>query len=255
MDETADMLYDRKQRGIRPLIPSVPAFMERRFMHTFLFPQGISSRLLPGLLLGGLALGPQAAQAQVTAYTSASAFQAASLNATAPFHFDSLTTPGNTHYYGPSYSFDGVSFTSSSLKVLSPTSGEGDLFGGHSFLVGLKTANSGRTNQISWGAPTGTTAFGATFASLDGSPITVTVNDQLFTLGTGNTFFGFTSSAPITFMAVDSASTRGTAMDGIVFGDAAPVPEASSVISLGLLLVCAGGAALVRRRRAAPRLD
>ncbi len=220
-------------------------------MHTLLLPRRISGRLLFGLLTPGvLALAPQAAQAQVTAYTSASAFQAASLNATTPFYFDSLTTSGNTHYYGPSYSFDGVPFTSSSLKVLSPTSGEGDLFGGHSFLVGLKTPNSGRTNQMSWGTPTGTTAFGATFASLDGSPITVTVNDQLFTFGSGNTFVGFTSSAPITFMAVDSASTRGTAIDGLVFGNAAPVPEASSVVSLGLLLG-AGGLVLARRRRRA----
>lgn len=241
---------------MRPPIPVISAFMERLFMHTLLSPRGISGRLLPGLLLlGGLALGPQAAQAQVTAYTSASAFQAASLNPTIPFYFDSLTTPGNTHYYGRSYSFDGVPFTSSSLKVLSSTSEEGDLFGGHSFLVGLKTENSGRTNQMNWGTPTGATAFGATFASLDGSSITVTVNDQLFTFGTGNTFVGFTSSAPITFLAVDSASTRGTAINGIMFGDAAPVPEASSVISLGLLLLCAGGVAMMRRRRAAPRLD
>lgn len=219
-------------------------------MHTHFSPRGISGRLLRALLpLGVLALGPQAAQAQVTAYTEASAFQAASVNATTPFYFDSLTTPGNISYYGPSYSFDGVRFTSSSLKVLSPTSGEGDLFGGHSFLVGLKTSGSGRTNQISWGLPTGTTAFGATFASLDGSPITLNVNDQLFTFNTGSTFVGFTSSTPITFMAVDSASTRGTALDGIIFGGAAPVPEASSVVSLGLLL-CAGGVVLARRRRA-----
>lgn len=224
-------------------------------MHTFLSPQRISRRLLPGLLLlGGLALGPQAAQAQITAYTSASAFQAATINATTPFYFDNLVTPGNVAYYQRSYSFDGVGFTSSSLKVLSPTSGEGDLFGGHSFLVGLKTSESGRTNQMNWGAPVGTTAFGATFASLDGSPLTLDINDQLFTFNTGYSFIGFTSTAPITFMAVDSASTRGTAMDGIIFGNAAPVPEASSVLSLGLLLLCAGGVALTRRRRKA-RID
>lgn len=221
-------------------------------MHTLFSPHGISGRLLPGLLLlGGLTLGPQAAQAQITAYTSASAFQAATVNTTSPFHFDSqMTGP-----YGRVASFDGVMFTSSSLKVLSPTSGEGDLFGGHSFLVGLKTANSGRTNQMNWGAPAGATAFGATFASLDGSPLTLDINDQLFTFSTGYSFLGFTSTTPITFMAVDSTSPRGTAMDGIVFGDAAPVPEASSLISLGLLLLCAGGVAVVRRRRAAPRLD
>ncbi len=226
-------------------------------MHTLLSPRGIYGRLSWAMLtLGGLALGPQAAQAQITAYTSASAFQAASVNTTTPFYFDSLATQGSTSYYGPSYSFDGVGFTSSSLKVLTPAGGEGDLFGGHSFLVGLKTATSGRTNQISWGLPIGTTAFGATFASLDGSPLTLDVNDQLFTFGTGSTFVGFTSSAPITFMSVNSTSPRGTAMDGVVFGDAAPVPEASSVVSLGLLLMCAGGVALARRRRrAAPRLD
>ena len=224
--------------------------MERPLMHTLLSPRGISSRLVWAMLtLGGLALGPQAAQAQVTAYTSASAFQAASVNATTPFYFDSLATQGSASYYGPSYSFDGVGFTSSSLKVLTPAGGEGDLFGGHSFLVGLKTATSGRTNQISWGLPTGTTAFGATFASLDGSPITLDVNDQLFTFGTGSTFVGFTSSAPITFMSVNSTSPRGTAIDGIVFGNAAPVPEASSVVSLGLLLLCAGGVTLARRQR------
>lgn len=224
--------------------------MHTLLMHTLLSPRGISSRLSWALLaLGGLALGPQAAQAQVTVYTSASAFQAASVNDTTPFYFDSLATQGPVSYYNRAYSFDGVGFTSSSLKVLTPAGGEGDLFGGHSFLVGLKTPGSGRTNQMNWGAPAGTTAFGATFVSLDGSPITLDVNDQLFTFNTGSTFVGFTSSAPITFMSVDSTSPRGTAMDGIVFGDAAPVPETSSVVSLGLLLMCAGGVALARRRR------
>lgn len=195
-----------------------------------------------------LALAPSAAQAQVTTYTSASEFQAASL-VNAPFHFDGYASPGDIYYYGHSFSFDSVGFSSSSLKVVSPNDEFGDPFGGHQFLSGVSN------DPMYMNLPSGVTAFGADFATLDGGPLDITVNyDQVFHFDSGTAFAGFVSDAPITSLSVDGGASR-LGVSGLQWGDAAPVPEASSVVSLGLLLLCAGGIAVLRRRRAAPRSD
>jgi len=208
---------------------------------------------LPLLLsaLAMLALAPSAthAQAQVTAYTSAADFQAASF-VSEPYQFAGYAPLGDISYYGRSFNFDSVDFFSGSLKVVSPNAEYGDPFGGHQFLTGLSN------DPMYMNLPFGVTAFGANFATLEGGPLDFTVNyTQTFHFDSGTSFVGFVSDAPISTLSINGGASR-LGVNGLQLGDAAPVPEASSVVSLGLLLVSAGGVALVRRRRrAAPCLD
>lgn len=213
-------------------------------MHSFLF-RARESLAASTLVLLALALAAPAAQAQATLYTSAVAFRAAAPTVGDPFQFDGYADPGDVYYYGHNCGFDGISFTSDSLRVLSPESGYGDLFGGHQYLSGYAGS------PLFLDLRPGSTAFGADFASLGGGPMQITVNyDQVFRFESGTTFAGFISRDPITHITIDGGDD-GSAINGILYRDAAPVPEVSSVISLGLLLLGAGGSVAATRRKKA----
>lgn len=216
-------------------------------MQSFLSRTRFHTRLpLLASALALLALAPSAAQAQVTLYASATEFGAASF-VSDPFLFDGYASPGGVYYYGHSFNFNSVDFSSSSLKVVSPGSEYGDPFGGHQFLTGLSS------DPMYMNLPLGVTAFGADFATLDGGPLDFIVNStQVFHFASGTTFAGFVSDAPITTLSVNGGVSR-LGVNSILWGNAAPVPEASSMVSLGLLLLCAGGVVLVRRRRRVAR--
>ena len=216
-------------------------------MHSYLFHARLPL-IASAFALLALALAPSAVQAQVTVYTSPDAFRAAS-TVCDPFLFDGYADPGSVSYYGHSYSFDTVDFTSSSLKVISPDAGYGDPFGGHPFLSGF----AGGPLYLAMSSEA--TAFGANFAALGGGPMDIIVNDdQVFHFDSGATFAGFISRDPITTLSIDGGAD-GPALSGIMLGDAAPVPEASSVVSLGLLLLFGAGYSARRRHAGARAAD
>jgi|GEM_PF-3311959 len=107
--------------------------------------------------------------------------------------------------------------------------------------------------------PIGTTSFGADLGTFDPSAapgsITVLINGIAETSqlsaddSTNGTFFGYSSLTPITnlsFVANGSALN----LNGIEFGTPAAVPEVSTTVSLGLLLLGLGGV-LVAKKKAA----
>jgi hypothetical protein len=209
--------------------------------------------LAPALTLGALAL-TTSAHAQVTQYSSRTSFNAATSGLTT-FTLDGYAPAGSYAEYPTGLTVDGVAFSASgkALYVGDPGDGNGNPFNGHQYV------DSDDQQTLNIALPTGTTAFGADFFnygynSTGGSTITALVNGTTFTFtepnNTTSAFAGFTSSAPITSLSF-SGGTYGPALDNLSFGTAGPaaVPEASTTVSFGLLLVLGLGGVVVTARR------
>ena len=206
------------------------------------------------LLLGFIA---PPAQAGTNGYTSLAAFQAASTT-TMQATFENFT-PVDSNYYKP-ITEGAVTFTAGSLYVMPPgAAGRATQFG-LALTSNVLTESGNEDITMSFSGPT--TAVGwDSYTNYSTAP-TVSVydtNNMLLatfpmtqapdTLG----FFGVISSTPIgriNWLAVNGGAEN-TGLDNIRTNTGAPVPEASSVASLGLLLLLGlGGIAVSRRRKA-----
>ena len=207
------------------------------------------------LLLGFIA---PPAHAGTNSYNSFAAFQAASAT-TVQATFENFK-PVDTNYFGP-ITEGAVTFTASNLYVATPH-GPAAKDSGVALASNVLTETGNEDITMTFSGPT--TAVGwDSYTNYSTAP-TVRVydtNNVLLatfpltqapdTLG----FFGVISSTPIgriNWLAVDGA-IQDTAIDNIRTGASAPpaVPETSSVVSLGLLLLLGVGAAAISRRRKA----
>lgn len=225
-------------------------------MHAFSLPAQAARLgwLAPAFTLGILVL-TASAQAQVTQYSSQASFNAATSGLTT-FNFNGYAPPGKAQQYSSGLTVNGVTFTGSpvALFVLDAGYAGQDPFSGSQFLT------TTQHEALNVALTPGTTAFGAYFsnrASSDGATITALVNGQSFTFAEPNTstsaFAGFTSSLPITSLSF-SGGTYGVTLDNVSVGSTtpAPVPEASTTVSLGLLLALGGLAVAVRKKKSSP---
>ncbi len=197
------------------------------------------------LMLAPLGLAAAPAQAQTT------------------INFNSLTAlaQANNGVYGvgPSYSAQGFTFTNDSYFVAfdgnNPTFGDGQtsLYSGSNFTTLMQDNGQAFSfNAIDLGPLAGNT-LGTTFAGpvmftgtrADGTTVTAT---QTTTSGRYQTFSfnGFTGLTSLTFSPVSGLSPQ---FDNVVVTPA-PVPEASTTVSLGLLLALGGLAMAVRKKKA-----
>ena len=126
--------------------------------------------------------------------------------------------------------------------------------GGSDFLQ----ASSGSLTTLNIKLPTNTTAFGADFGTFEtAGQIQVLVNGQALTAPlvasdtSSGSFFGYTSLAPITSLSFIEHNGTVLNTNNIEFGSASTVPEASSALSLSLLLGIGGAAYFLRRKKAA----
>jgi hypothetical protein len=100
--------------------------------------------------------------------------------------------------------------------------------------------------------PASETAFGFTFTTFDGAPITVTLsNGDSFVdsatpaFGTF-AFLGFTDTTPFSSLTITDAASNGVLLSDVKFGSSA-IPEPASVVLLGVSSLLLAGR---RRRRA-----
>jgi hypothetical protein len=205
-------------------------------------------------------LGPSAlllfavpAGAQV-AYTDRTLFNAANPGL-ASFNFGDLPAADRPPADGfldvtPNYTFQGVGFSTSNtsaagLFVLDKgyyaSIGTPYALDGTDFLQ----AATGNPTQLDITLPTGTTAFGANFGAFEAPrSVQVLVNGQALpvplvtTNSNGGRFFGYTSLDPITSLSLIEQTGNSLNVNDVEFGQATPaaVPEASSLVELGLLL-------------------
>ena len=104
-------------------------------------------------------------------------------------------------------------------------------------------ADASDNAKLNIALPSGTTAFGADFGTSENSgSVQITVNGQVLLTGftTSSTdagsFFGYDSLVPITSLSFTDQTGTELNINDVQFGQANPVPEASSVVGLGLLL-------------------
>lgn len=214
----------------------------------------LSCRSVPLLLSAGLLFLPRPSHAQVTVYTSRSAFSAAA-GAVTTFSFDGYTSSGSATEYPTGLIADGVlfapdPFSAGSVFVDDPADGNGDPFGGSQY---LDTDNQAVLNIT---LPAGTKAFGADFSNYGfttGDRLTASFNDgQAVTFdipdSSQSIFEGFVSTSPLVNLSFTGGGF-GPALDNVTLSGAAPVPESSSWISFCLLLALGAGMISFRKDR------
>ena len=215
------------------------------------------------------AFSVQAAHAQVTEYTSRSSFDAGS-TITSTEDFSGVAPTGGFVSYVPAntVTLGGFTFTqalnaaNNDLSVISSsyygTIGSSYNLGNGDFLQ----AGYGNPSQLTILLPSGTTAFGldvGTFAGPGGQVTATLSNGTNFVFGNiypDVSFFGFTSATAITSLTLmdqaDGAANNTLNIDTLEAGRAAPaaVPEASTTVSFGLLLMLGlGGIAVAAKRK------
>ncbi len=204
---------------------------------------------LAALAALGLLSFASAADAQITTYSTATAFAAATTGITS-FNFNGYGESGfYKDYSSTGLTVQGVKFTvpiNTYLYVQDPTYNGSRPFGNDFY---LEQQNTGPVNVA---LPAGTTAFGANFSGAVADNAKVTINGTPYTFAEpgskSNTFFGFTSTTPITSLTYTS-NGFGTSIDNVRFGSigVAATPEPGSIA----LLIGMGvtGAGVLRRRR------
>lgn len=217
-----------------------------------------------------LVLSMQAANAQVTIYTSRSSFDASSI-ITSTEDFSGIAPAGGFFSYQPTntVALGGFTFTQASNASNNDLSIISGNYYGRIGTLGYNLGNGdflqagyGSPAQLAILLPSGTTAFGldfGTFAASGGQVTAVLSDGSSFVFGNSFpivSFFGFTSATAITSLTLidkaDSASNNSLNIDTVESGRAAPVPEVSTTISFGLLLVLGlGGLVLARKKRLA----
>jgi hypothetical protein len=215
--------------------------------------------VLMGLLVGSstfsLLVAAGGARAQVTEYTSQSAFDAAVLNVTT----FSFMSDGNLDFEPNPFQFDGFSFSESLTSADIATGGIPLIFVipaaetptyGIDFLS-FQNTQVGMSAQISGG---GTEAIGFSYGSYlptgDDATVTLSTGD-IYTITPTSTeqFIGFSSSTPITSVSFNDPS--GYALDILSVSSAAPEPATWALMFAGVGLAglsLRGGA---QRRRSA----
>ena len=192
-------------------------------------------------LVAALVVAAAPASAQLTAFTSRAAFEAAAGPLlTQPFSapFELVPTTGAT------YAFPGATLT------LDANHG-GMTYGGGDVLVDLHPAGMGEPGflRFTFGAPV--RAFGADFLLFDDPAIVLRAVVNGVTLDVGEGFFGVVSTVPFTTVDVrDPSDFTFVVVDDASFSVSA-VPEPGTV---SLLLVGLAAGAAVARRRATLRL-
>ena len=214
--------------------------------------QTLSRRLLPAALaLGGLA-ALAAAPAHAQNLVRDGGFEQASpgypYNLTTPFDTSWIVTQGDVDIFNGSDVFDG----SNSLFLTPDTSGTSQIAQGLATTPGQSYTLSFYADDFSTsGSQSLNVNFGNTTVS--GGPITVPFDNPASPTPT-YTFFSYTVSATtpftgLTFSAIDDNEDV-IALDDISVVPAA-VPEASTTVSLGLLLMLGmGGLALAAKKKA-----
>lgn len=193
---------------------------------------------------------------------------AAPAQAQTTINFDNLTAQANIDgglsSFGPVYSTpfaQGFTFTTDSTFAAiagDSTGGDGEtsLYANNSSFTTL-TQDNGQTfsfNAIDLGPFLGNT-FGTALAGptlftgtrANGTTVTSTATTTTAGFQTFS-FTGFTGLKSLTFAPALGSGTASQFDNVVVTPDAAPVPEASTTISLGLLLAL-GGVAVVARKR------
>ena len=226
---------------------------------------------LTAVALVSLASG-NPAQAQITEYTDQAAFTAAAPGLPTLDFASANTSGGNiTDYSTPAgLTLSGVNFTATSagspqLSVVTP-----DYYPTYQGFNGNPTVLSGMNFTIL--LPANTTAVGTGLYTLhlgDGAANTVGPVDFVFFSGASQigsstvttfanptvAFAGFTSTQAITSIQVTAENGNYSELSNFTFGSPSPaVPEASTTVSLGLLLALGlGGLALSARRKTTVR--
>ena len=215
------------------------------------------------LLLGFIA---PPAHAGTNSYNSLAAFQAVS-NTTVQATFENFT-PVNTIYTSPitegtvTFTSGPITDSSPNLYVYTPNASSEQHDWGEPLASNVLTENGNENINMTFSVPT--TAVGWDSYTNRSADPTVSVYDTnsiligMFTLTQASDtqgFFGVISTVPIgriNWLAVNGG-TQNTGIDNIRTGASAPpaVPETSSVVSLGLLLLLGVGAAAISRRRKA----
>lgn len=182
--------------------------------------------------------------------------------ATTTLGFEGLAPDGgNTNYPLPAgLTLSGVNFsvspafTNSLLFVI----GKNSYYPGNSVLSTQNTQAQQGDLLITFSSPV--TAIGLDFGD-NFNPNTATFtlsNGATFTRPTGSgtnfNFVGLTTTVPITTLDIQEPNNFALNIDNFTFGRSAPVPEASTTVSLGLLLALGlGGLVIAKRRRKAAR--
>ncbi len=213
-----------------------------------------ASLVLPLASVAVLGFVTTPTQAQVTEYTNRAAFLAATTGVNT-FTFDGYAPANSFTSYPSDLTVQGVTFTDPfALAVVDPGRGDGNSYGNHQFLLD--------ENALSITAlPVGTTAFGLDLAGGEATgTVAVTVGGQIFNINVNNggasgapVFIGFTSATPVSglhFSDSSSLAEYGVTFNNVSVGQAAPVPEASSIASLVLMLALGLGGVFVARARA-----
>lgn len=242
------------------VVPIIHAL--RRHERYFLVHIRLSSGLMLALLTtGGFAGFP--AHAGTKSYNSLAAFQAVS-NTTVQATFENFT-PVNTIYTSPitegtvTFMSGPITDSSPNLYVYTPNASSEQHDWGEPLASNVLTEEGNENINMTFSVPT--TAVGWDSYTNRFADPTVSVYDTnniligMFTLTQASDtqgFFGVISTVPIgriNWLAVNGG-TQNTGIDNIRTG-AAPVPEASSTVSFGLLLLLGlGGIAVSRCRKA-----
>ena len=212
----------------------------------------IASALAAGAMLF-LTTAPTHAQA--TFFSDRSAFLA-NTTGTTTIDFEGLAPDNSYTFYplpagitlsGVNFSVD-PSFMHNALGVI----GKGFYYQGNSVLSSQSTTAANGDLLITFSAPV--TAIGLDYYNDNSNTDIFTLSDgEVFSRPTGNghpsSFVGLISNTPITTLDIQAKVSYAINIDNFTFGKSAPVPETSSVISLGLLLALGLGALTVNARR------
>lgn len=194
------------------------------------------------------------AHANVTSYTSASSFNAASIGLT-DFDFEGIVGPGEATFFPSGVTRGPLSFSATSIFVIDPGFGSGNPVA----ILSGQSASPPAPNPVT-ATLGGATAISFSFGSylVSGLPLSVVVtagSDAVFNLAMPasiNTynFVGFTSDTAITKVVLNSDSQDISVFDISRFqvGSIAPVPEPAAALMFGIGLALMG--AIGRRRRA-----
>jgi len=200
-------------------------------------------------------VGAGGAQAQVTEYTSQSAFDAAVLNVNT-FAF---TSDGNLDLESNPFQLDGFSYSESLTSADMATGGVPLIFvipGSKTPTYGIdflsfQNTQVGIAAQISSG---GTDAFGFNYGSYvstgDAATLTLSTGDN-YTITPTSTeqFIGFSSSTPITSVSFNYPSAYG--LDILSVSSTAPEPTTWAMMLAGVFLAGAALRGGAQRRRLA----
>ncbi len=232
-------------------------------MHTFYSPRSLALLGPAALLLFAVPAGAQ------VVYNSRTAFDTVNPGLTS-FSFADLPAASLPPADGfvndtPSLTFKGVTFSAKNTTNLFVI--DKGFFGSMGTPYALDNsdflrASKGSPTQLDIALPANTTAFGADFGSFpDPGSFEVLVNGQIVlpTFNTSNanagSFFGYTSLTTINNLSFIEQTGNSLNVNDVEFGKAAPVPEASSLVSLGLMLALGTlTLGVCKRRRSVPGL-